>query len=337
MTGQKGECWDRVYPEVLNDVNEDGVVRSSRNGEVREILGYEFSFGKPRSRCLLNTHREFNVFRGIGEWLWIMAGRNDLQFISFYDPEASGYSSDGYRLHGAYGPRLSGIGPYNQVENLVEFVEANPDTRQAIAPIFMTSYDHFQLKDDTQHPDDEIPCPIALHFLPREDSLHLITYMRSQNALRLMPVNVFIFSLIQEYISLASNYELGRYKHYCGSLHYHTKDSDEVNDILSSEKNSPGMMPPMTSEEPQTDLIRVLEFEEHVRSRAMQTSETNDIFDMEQLLETANSFGGFWSLCAKMILFWSAFQLENEDMMSEVKSEMHRSIEPFAERSFEHL
>ena len=273
----------------------------------------------------------------MGEWLWIMSGRNDLQFISFYDPEAADYSSDGYRLHGAYGPRLSGIGPYNQVENLIEFVEENPETRQAIAPVFMTSYDHFQLNDGSKQGEDEIPCPIALHFLPRDNSLHMITYMRSQNALRLMPVNVFVFSLIQEYIATASNYELGTYSHYSGSLHYHTDESDEVHDILSLDDSNQEMMPAMVTDEPQNDLVRILEFEEEVRSHAMPSSATKDELTVEPFLEAANELEEFWSLAAKMVLFWSTFRLGDVSMMDEIKSEMHRSIQPFAERSFDYL
>jgi len=105
MTSTDEDQWDSTYLNILEDIISEGATVDSRTGEVKETIGYEFTIGQPRTRCLQNSTYEFNPFRALGHWLWIMAGRMDLSFIEFYNRHAENFSSDNVRLHGAYGPR----------------------------------------------------------------------------------------------------------------------------------------------------------------------------------------------------------------------------------------
>lgn len=333
--GQSGESWEDVYPDVLEDLKACGTTRESRTEVVKELLGYEISVEEPATRCLRNEGSFFNVFQALGHWLWIMAGRQDFPFISFYNKDARRFSSDGFRLHGAYGPRLSGIGVYDQINKCIELINSTNQTRRALAPVFIPSYELAENRFEEDH-SDEIPCPVALHFIPRAGELHLITYMRSQDAYRLLPLDMFTFTLIQEYVASSTSNDLGSYVHYSGSIHYREKHEGDVDSIIQmSDRPSAAKMPLMSSEKPHKNLQKLLELEERIRVKSTRSKTQGEKFSCEGYLEEIEELPDFWGLAGKMILFWGLFHVENIDAMKRIKNTMHDSADLFAERSIE--
>lgn len=327
--------WDETYLQVLRDIRELGTRCESRTGEVIETLGYQFSLDEPRSRCLQNSIRQFNIFQALGHWLWIMAGRMDYDFISFYNPAASHFTSDGFRLNGAYGPRINGAGVYNQIERIVQRIQERPWTRRAIAPVFVPAYDQFPLRHQDQH-SDEIPCPLAFHFLPRDGKLNFITYMRAQCVYGLLPMDLFNFTLIHEYVAAETSLDVGQYKHYSGSIHIYADNLENAEQIV--EAGTPSYSPLMPSipcdQGLQRDNLKeVLSLEAEIRKCTSRTERASGELAIAGFIDEMEDLPRFWRLVAEMVLFWGCFQLQDIASMEEIRGELHASVTPFAERS----
>src|SRR5437879_330012 len=130
----------------------------------------------------------------------MMAGRSDLKSIKFYNKHAENFSSDNEKLIGAYGPRIAGTGNRDQINHVISLLQKKRDTRRAVMTVYSPDLDHHDLQD-------EVPCAMDVQFIPVGNKLHAISHMRSQEALFMMPYDIFFFTLLHEYIAACTNFE----------------------------------------------------------------------------------------------------------------------------------
>ena len=78
-----------------------------RTGEVSEIKGVNFTLENPLEREVNVPPRRASLPAQIAETLWVLSGRNDVEFISHYLPRAKDFSDDGVVWRAGYGPRLA--------------------------------------------------------------------------------------------------------------------------------------------------------------------------------------------------------------------------------------
>ncbi|WP_239505351.1 thymidylate synthase, partial [Enterobacter hormaechei] len=57
--------------------------------------------------------------------------------------------------------------------------------------------------------------------------------MRSNDAFKGLPHDIFAFTMFQEFIARVLNCELGKYYHYVSSMHLYEVDLDKVSDLQS--------------------------------------------------------------------------------------------------------
>lgn len=82
------------------------VRRPSRNGPVLMIdEPVLITYTHPRERVLFNTARDANPFFHLYEALWMLAGRNDVAPLAYYNKRMAEFSDNGTTLNGAYGYR----------------------------------------------------------------------------------------------------------------------------------------------------------------------------------------------------------------------------------------
>jgi thymidylate synthase len=128
-------------------------VAASRYGEV--IVVEEpvvITYRKPTERVLFNVARDCNVFFHLYEALWMLAGRNDVASLAYYNRRMPEFSDDGQTLNGAYGYRWrrAKVSPFvtprpgfgadmrdmtlrvDQLVLLVEHLRASPHSRRAV-------------------------------------------------------------------------------------------------------------------------------------------------------------------------------------------------------------
>ncbi len=116
------------------DQGSDVVVRDKAT---RELIGRLTTLEQPLERYLFLPKRRNNVFAQFAETMWMLAGRNDIAWLSRYLPRASDYSDDGQTWHGAYGPRLRRwAGDVDQIDKVRRLLSEDRASRRAVMVLF---------------------------------------------------------------------------------------------------------------------------------------------------------------------------------------------------------
>lgn len=209
---------DSLYVQLCNLIDKNGKVVISRGMEVKELIGVNLILTNPKRRFLENANRKLKLYYAIGEFIWYMRGSNSLEEIQYYAPSMSQFSDDGSTLQGAYGPKI-----VTQIDKLITVLRHDNGTRRAVLPLYSAS----ELGKDSK----DIPCTLTLEFLIRDNKLHLIVNMRSNDIFLGLPYDIFSFTMIQEYIANKLGLNLGYYYHNVGSLHVYKKHFDRIKEI----------------------------------------------------------------------------------------------------------
>lgn len=253
----RADSLDDLLAKVYRQLLARGTRIEPTKGSAREIYGALLKLSAPRLR-LSRTESRGILFSCLGELLWILAGSNALDFIEHYIAEYTKSSDDMQTIFGAYGPRMFGRRPNDQLARVISSLKSKPDSRQAVVQLFD--------RRDTLKYHSDIPCTCTLQFVIRDRRLHMLTSMRSNDAWLGLPHDVFAFTMIQELVARSLGVELGEYRHSVGSLHLYERDDKKAIRYLDEGWQLGRPMPPMPQGDPWSSVRTLLDFEEEVRN-----------------------------------------------------------------------
>ena len=116
------------FIKALDKIETEHIVLESRAGEVMEFpTPVTTVYKNPTERVLFEEIRDANPFFHFMESVWMLAGRNDLEYVVNYNKRMSEYSDDGVTLHGAYGYRWIKHFTFDQLDIIVKRLKDNPD------------------------------------------------------------------------------------------------------------------------------------------------------------------------------------------------------------------
>ncbi len=269
LISQTHDSATSLWEELVQRLMHEGVQGTSRNGFVRELLGYCQILTDPTDNWVCTRGASFRY--ACGELLWYLAGSDQLDQIAHYAPSYGRFSDDGKSLNGAYGPKIR-FG----LTDIVRMLKDTPDSRRAVIPI----YDMRDLGKDSK----DIPCTLSLQFLLRGTDLVLITNMRSNDAWLGFPYDVFCFTTIQCIVASYLNVLPAIYVHQAGSMHLYEKDVLKA----GSTKGSVQRMMPMedlSDRNLQADLEHVRAIENVVRADGVSGGDLLKLLDRSDLPE----------------------------------------------------
>ena len=211
----------------LRDLLFKGAVIETRGSRVRELRNRVTVIERPEERCLFAPHRGNDIIATIAETLWVLAGRNDVAWLETYLPRAPQFSDDGETWRAAYGPRLRDWSGVDQISEVLKLIQGEQSTRRAAMSLFDPARDYANSKD--------IPCTNWLHWLGRDDRLHLVVGIRSNDVVwGFSGVNSFEWSVLQSYMALWSGLEVGDVTYMAPSFHLYEHHFDRAEKIVSS-------------------------------------------------------------------------------------------------------
>ncbi len=185
---------------VCGAVLEQGIeYRSSQHSmnahkRIREIFNCAVALRAPALRIPLMSDRTFAFSPGLAaaRFLYLLSGSDSYAQIAFYTNGASRFAAGGESLPGsAYGARMFGADG-NLFEEAARALLARPNTKRASIPIFQPRDTGAALTTS------DLPCAFGLHFLLRDSGLISSAAMRANDAFKLLPYNLFEFSLLGE-------------------------------------------------------------------------------------------------------------------------------------------
>ena len=259
---------DDLMRLVFEEISSNGVQTLPNRGKTLELAGVLLELQDPRAR-LSRTETRGKPLSCLGELCWYLSKRNDLSFIEYYIPDYADDADDGV-IYGGYGPRLFNWNEIDQFRNVEEKLRSNRDSRRAVIQIFD--------RQDIDKEHSDVPCTCTLQFMVRREKLNLITHMRSNDAYKGLPHDIFCFTMLQEIMARKLSMDVGTYKHMVGSLHLYDEDARKAERFLGEGwQTTTAPMPPMPSGDPTRDISQVLMAECAIR--------TGKNFDMGSLKE----------------------------------------------------
>jgi thymidylate synthase len=242
----------KVFPKILSSKTR---ITPSR-GPARELFGVLLELDLPRAR-LSRSETRGKPFSCLGELLWYLSHDNKLDFIRYYIPAYDDETEDGETVHGGYGPRIFAQRGHDQLQNVINTLKSGSESRRAVIQLFNA--------EDIARRYQEVPCTCTIQFMVRQKRLHMLTTMRSNDAFKGLPHDIFCFTMLQEIVARTLGLEVGKYKQFVGSLHIYDSDDEPARRYLSEGVQSTVPMPPMPKGDPWPALRKLLAAEHRIR------------------------------------------------------------------------
>lgn len=211
---------NQIFPLGIMYLNKQGEIRDSRNGPTLEIMEpavvtYQF----PDERVLFSPERDANPFFHLFESLWMLAGRADVAFLDQYNKGMSQYSDDGISFNAPYGYRLRHTFGYDQLDDVIRRLRANPDDRRIVLQIHDPS--DSQLRSSSK----DHACNLVITPRVRHGRLDWTVFNRSNDyVFGMTGANVVHMSIIHEYVATMAGYKLGSYSQISNCCHAYTEN-----------------------------------------------------------------------------------------------------------------
>jgi thymidylate synthase len=297
-----------TYARLLSENPQNNRV-SSKKGTSTEVFGALLQLTDPRARLSRAMGRSI-LFSAVGELAWYLAGDNTIEFISHYLGKKYAQFSDdgGLTANGAYGKRIFLPQGASQWSRIISLLRARPGSRNAVIQIFSN--------DDAARQSNDIPCTCTLHFVVRNNALHLHTHMRSNDAWIGLPHDIFSFTMFQEMAAAELGYGLGTYQHSVASLHLYDDNEFGPSRTLANEYVEEGSfeeiaMPALPNGDPWTSAKEFLSAEREYR---------NGNFSFE----AASSLPNYWTDLVTVSKLHSMIKAKvRSDQYEEMISQLH--------------
>lgn len=276
----KGDTVDDILKKVFKEILDNGICAEPTKGKIKELSGVLLKLTNPLGR-LSCTEGKGKIFSCLGELLWYLSGSNKLDQIRYYIKDYHRYSDDGKTIFGAYGPRL--FGNDGQIYTVIRALQERDSTRKAVVQLFSSSDIKVHHKD--------IPCTCTLQFLVREGRLNLYTSMRSNDAFKGLPHDIFAFTMLQELIARKLGIPMGEYGHYVTSMHIYMDDLSKIESFQNEGWQEKAYMSSMPEGDQVSNVLRLLKHERELRLLNKRVSEVHvdDYWkDLSTLLEIFN-------------------------------------------------
>jgi thymidylate synthase len=219
---------NETYTQLLKSlVGTSAQEVAPRKNFTRELIGYQTTIHMSAPIVTL-PERKLDYQFMAAEAHWILRGSRHLDHEAL-DRNLNKYSDDGETMRGAYGPPF-----IQQVDYIVETLQKDPDSRQAVMTLW----------ERNPRESRDIPCTVALQFLLRGGSLHLNVFMRSSDAWLGWPYDIFTFSMMAHYIRtcLDNTPEIGWLRLFAGSQHLYVKKLETAQQLIDSEVNGENLV-----------------------------------------------------------------------------------------------
>lgn len=207
----------------LEELQVLGTLRPSRNGQV---LAFPYpvatTYFRPDERVLFSPTRNANPTFHLVESLWMLHGRNDVEFPATFVKNMKAFSDDGKTFWGAYGRRWRSFFGWDQIDGAIKELTNNPESRRVVIVMWNATNDDRVIGDFQQgvHGCKDVPCNTHIYLDRRDGKLNMTVCCRSNDILwGCYGANAVHMSILQEYIARSIGCDIGTYTQFSNDLH----------------------------------------------------------------------------------------------------------------------
>ena len=238
MFSLKSRNVNTAYPELFNLVGVLGKKVDTRNGTAVALMSpLLMQITHPTERVLFNEARNANPFFHMMESIWMLAGREDVEFVAQFNKRMIEYSDNGRTFNAPYGHRWRKSFGYDQIEAVCSMLRANPEDRRCVIGMW-DPYNDLGLKSKDLPCNTQIMCRIvggALDFTITNRSNDLIFGLMGANAVHM--------SMLQEYMAAKIGVPVGNWYHMTNNLHVYEHHWSLLHCAEPYEAQYPASMP----------------------------------------------------------------------------------------------
>lgn len=187
----------------------------------KEIINANLVLLDPTRNTMCQCMRKMPIRYAIGELLWYDSRNRTAKAIEPFSTFWKNIAESDGNVNSNYGYCIHDKWDFDQWEFVKDILTKDPTSRQAIIHIK-------EPRDLREYPTKDVNCTIALQFLIRDNQLHMITTMRSNDVWLGLPYDVFNFTCMQIRMAMELGLDIGVYYHNAGSLHLYKKDLEKI-------------------------------------------------------------------------------------------------------------
>lgn len=215
------EAWEYWFAHLMTAARLEAGTQTSRDGNVAsEVLNAVTVVKDPTRMIVTSPARKMPMRYAVGELLWYAAGSNKLSDIQKFSGAWDRMSDDGKTVNSGYGHKIQSFYGFDQLEDVLNRLQADPTSRQAVI--------HIKDARPIGSPTSDTPCTLSLQFILRDNKLNLTVTMRSNDIWTGMPYDMFSFCCLQVYTAMRLGVEVGTYTHQAASLHLYERSIKEA-------------------------------------------------------------------------------------------------------------
>ena len=215
----------KQYLELLDRILTEGVKKEDRTGTgTVSIFGNQMRFNLEEGFPLLTT-KKLHLKSIIYELLWFLRGDTNIKYlkehgVSIWDE----WADENGELGPVYGhqwrswPDENG-GTIDQIENVVNMIKNNPDSRRMIVSAWnVAEVERMALP----------PCHTMFQFYVANGRLSLQLYQRSADTFLGVPFNIASYALLLQMMAQVTGLKAGDFIHTTGDTHLYLNHLDQA-------------------------------------------------------------------------------------------------------------
>ena len=220
----------------LQALDAGGRVVQTRGGNVAEFeTPVCTTYKVPTERVLFYPERDANPYFHLMESLWMLAGRNDVEWISQFNGRMNTYSDDGVTFHGAYGYRWREWFGKDQLNQAVTRLTTYANDRRTVVTMWDANTDLVEGNDGKDY-----PCNTQIYFQARDDILDMTVCNRSNDMIwGAYGANAVHMSVLLEYMAARCGMKVGTYYQFSNNLHAYVDVLEKMSGILGTPDYDP--------------------------------------------------------------------------------------------------
>lgn len=198
-----------------------GVREESRNGPVLTSLAPALiTIYRPNERVLVDYRRDANPFLHLAEFVWMLAGSDDVRFLEQFSKRMRDYADPNtHILHGAYGRRWRYHYRRDQLLAVREMLALDKGTRRAVLGMWDPAYD-LDLHAD-------LPCNTHIYFRVVSNTLEMTVCNRSNDLIwGCLGANAVHMTYLHELMARSIGVAQGVYRVFTNNLHMYVDRPD---------------------------------------------------------------------------------------------------------------
>lgn len=235
----------KQYHDLLKYTLRHGVEKADRTGTgTVSIFGYQMRFDLQEGFPLVTT-KKVHLKSIIYELLWFLKGDTNVRYLQENGVriwnEWADENGDLGPVYGAQWRNWSGDG-IDQIENLIENIKKNPDSRR----LMVAAWNPSVLPDTSKSFAENVangkaalpPCHAFFQFYVANGKLSCQLYQRSADIFLGVPFNIASYALFTLMVAQVTGYEPGEFVHTFGDAHIYNNHREQIDLQLSREPRS---------------------------------------------------------------------------------------------------